>query len=231
MSDAYEYGRTLREFFLIFFTLCLAIVVNRFYSGQKSNPFLYFQLQLLGNIEQGSIFLSLIAVASSAIVLLVSIIVALWFVSWMKCNCSYKFWIVSFIYTPITLLFSSLPFCSFWLGTSILTGLDPCFLQQVEAEAMAGPWWNSCYLFGYLQLFLAFMIFHSLALRMSSVRVFISCSFLLLLHLLFFFLSCQLYTFSILHFSFRLFATFNFGLLLVYFCVLVLIKFRTSEYV
>lgn len=164
-----EYGRNLRDFFLIFFSLCAAVVIGRFFSAQKINTLVYFQHQLHGIETEGSILISFIGNISSVIAFAFSIIIALWFASWIKNNCSKKFWFVIFRDVPITLLISFSPFCSFWIGTCIVSGLDAHFLAIVNSVAPALAWWNSSYLFIYFQVTLTFIIFHYLSFKTSVV--------------------------------------------------------------
>lgn len=210
-----EYGRNLRNIFLIFFGLYMAIVTSRFFSGQTNNTLVYFQHQLLGNIKQGSVIVSLLVNVISASILVFSVIVAVWFAAWLNSRCSYKFWIVILKYLPIALLLSLLPYCSFWLGTSLLTGLDPCFLSRVRIDAIANPWWNSCYFFIYMQLLLFYLIFCCFTPNISEIRAFFISFLALMFHLIFFFISCRFYVSSIIFYF-----IFNIGILLSYIIIL-----------
>jgi len=212
-----EYGENLRDFFLIFFSLCAAIVIGRFLSAQKINSLVYLQHQLHNRILEGSILISFISNLFSIIAFAFSIVIALWYASWIKKNCSKKFWVVVFKDIPTTLLFSFFPYCSFWLGTCILSGMDSHYLELLNSIAPAFAWWNSNYLFIYFQIILTFMIFHHLPLYTSSKTLLFFC-FLLLIHSIIFYISSQLWIFST-----RLYAIFNFNIIIVYFLVAIII--------
>lgn len=218
-----DYGQNLRDFFLIFFSLSAAIVIARFFSTQKTNPLLYFQYQLHGRVKEGSIILSFIANLSSVIVFAFSIIIALWFASWIKKRCSNNFWIVVFKDIPITILVSFAPYCSFWIGTCILSGVDAHFLKLVNEVAPAFAWWNSSYLFLYSQVILTFLIFYCLSPKKSLVAL--GYFFLLVvIHSCVFYVSSQLWPLSVLYY-----ALFNLAILLVYFLILVMPKWNIYQ--
>jgi hypothetical protein len=162
------FGESLRHFFLIMYGISLSNIFLRFFSGQKYNPLVYLNNQINGYYRCVAIRYSLIANILSIVALIVSIMVTFKLYLWLKDNQPHDYLDLIIRYVPIIILISLSPYCSFWVGTSVLTGLERripptsdhvCFSQILEKEGIKTmPWWNSSYFFLYVQIALSFAI-------------------------------------------------------------------------
>jgi len=154
-------GKNLSDLFLVFFSASSAIIFSRYFATYKGSIFLYGQT-IISGLNKGKFWYTAFACFISILTLILSFLVAFWFMNWLKNKVEdTSFWLLFSKYIPLIFIVSLAPLCSFWIGTSILSGLDADYLSLINTIDHAFKWFNSTYIFAYIELVLLLAILYN----------------------------------------------------------------------
>jgi len=126
------------------------------------------------------------------------------------------FWLLFSKYLPLVFIISLAPLCSFWIGTSILSGLDNDYLCLINNIGPTFKWSNSTYIFAYIELVLLLAILYTKVPEEKSLYTIFTLPIAFVITFIFFYISSKLLALG----KYSYLGVFNF-IILIFLCLIL----------